>query len=96
MPENQERKRTLGDILLTTGVGVGMLTNCFEITKTFYEMGEKIAPRIQEYVGSVGSGAVEYGLPGLACLGTIALGAMAVKATDQYLVNKRINPEPEL
>jgi len=95
MSENQ-RKRTLGDIILTTGVGAGMLTNCFEVTKTFYEMGEKIAPRIQEYVGSVGSGVAEYGLPGLVCLGTIALGAMAVNATDKYLLNKRNNPEPEL
>ncbi|PIZ33680.1 MAG: hypothetical protein COY38_05260 [Candidatus Aenigmarchaeota archaeon CG_4_10_14_0_8_um_filter_37_24] len=96
MPENQERKRTLWGIVITAGVGAEMLTNVFEITKTFYEIGEKIAPRLQEYVGSIGSGAVEYGLPGLVCLGTLVLGGIAVKATDQYLLNRRYNPEPEL
>ena len=92
MTENQERKRTLWDIVITTGVGAGMLTNVFETTQGFYEMGEKIAPRIQEYVGSIGSGVAEYGLPGVACLGTLVLGALAVKATDQYLLSRKQNP----
>ena len=96
MPKNQERKRTLCDIVLTAGVGVGMLGNVFETTQRFYEMGEKIAPRIQEYVGSIGSGVAEYGLPGVVCVGTFALGALAVKATDQYLLSRKQNPEPEL
>ena len=96
MSEREGRKRTLWDIVITTGVGAVMLTNVFETTQRFYEMGEKIAPRIQEYVGSIGSGVAEYGLPGVVCVGTFALGALAVKATDQYLLSRKQNPEPEL
>lgn len=90
MTQNQ---RTLMDIVLTTGVGAGMITNVLVTTKTLYETGEKIAPRVQEYIGSIGSGAVEYGLLGSVCLGTIVLGALAVKATDQYLLNRKYNPK---
>ena len=96
MSEREGRKRTLWDIAITTGVGVGMLTNVFENTQRLYEMGEKIAPRIQEYIGSIGSGVVEYGLPGVACVGTLALGVLAVKATDKYLLDERVKQKTEL
>lgn len=89
MSENQERKRTFWDIIITTAVGEGMLLNTFVTTKAVHKVGEEIAPRIQEYVGSICSGAVEYGLPGITCLAAITVGAIAVKATDQYLLNRK-------
>ena len=88
MSEKQERRRSLSDMLITISVGGVMLTNVFETTEKFYKMGEKIAPGLQEYVGTVGSDVVEYGLPVLANLVTVTLGIIAVNATDKYLLNK--------
>jgi hypothetical protein len=96
MSEKKERKRTLFDIVVTTGVGTGMLTNVVVVTKHFYEIGEKVAPKIQEYVGSLGSGIIEYGLPTIAFGGALSLVPMAVKAIDQYLLNKKQDTEPNL
>jgi len=93
--ENQERKRRTLDILLTTGVGVGMITNFAVSTTTFMGLGEEIAPRIQEYVGSIGSEVVKYGLPLAASLAATGFGVIAVIATDKYLRNKRYNLEPK-
>lgn len=82
-------KRTLEDVLMTVGVGAGMAANVCECTNNFHKYGEKIAPRIQEYVGSMGSGAIEYGLPAMVAIATAWLGVLAVKATDQYLLNRK-------
>ena len=83
-------KRTPLEIALTIGVGTGILSNVVTVAKEFHKIGEEIAPRTQEYIGIIGSGAVEYGLPVLACLGGLVLGGVAVKATDQYLKNRKV------
>lgn len=77
-------KRTPLGILYTAGAAVGMAVNAMYTTETFYELGEKIAPRIHEYVGTIVSSAVQYGLPAIACLGTVFLAIIAVNATDKY------------
>lgn len=82
-------KRTLVDMVLTLGVGAAMLTNISVRTEKAHNFGEKIASNLQGYVGSIGAGAVEYGLPSFAALGTIALGLIAVRATDKYLMNRK-------
>jgi len=92
--ENKEEKRTLFGIVTTIGVGLGMTANVFQVTERFYGLGQKIAPKIQEYVGSIGSVVAEYGLPVGACVATITLAGLAVIATDKYLLGKKLKSEP--
>ena len=94
MEDTKERskRRSLWNILITVGVGGGMITNVIQSTETLYKMGEEIAPKIQGHVGSIGSEAFRYGLPGIAFLGTLAVGVIAVVATDKYLLDRTNQP----
>jgi len=89
MAENKN-KRTLEGIGLTAVVGTSMLANMVNATTTITEYAKRTAPEMQEYIGSIGSTSIEYTIPGIAFFGTMALGALATKATDYYyLLNRK-------
>ena len=76
-------KRNLGTILNDTAVGITMTLGGIEIFETMYKLGQQIGPEIQEYVGRIGSGAVEFGLPGLYAVAAVPLIYKTVKAIDR-------------
>jgi hypothetical protein len=81
-----EKKRKLTDIVTTAGIGVTTTVGGIEVIKTAVDIGDRIAPHIEKYAGSIGSGAVEYGLPVVAGLGLLSFIYTATKATDNYLL----------
>ena len=54
-----EKKRKLGDIVKTAGVGLITTVAGIEVFNEGIDIGNKIAPYIEKYVGLIGSGAVE-------------------------------------
>jgi len=49
-------------------------------------LGEQSAPVIREYVGNIGSGMVEYGLPGLYVVGAVPIICHTVKSVGNALL----------
>lgn len=72
------------------GVGSSMLVNILYATEYMAQKGNDLAAVAQDYAGSAGSGAVKYGLPIVAFIGTLALGVLAVRATDYYIANGKL------
>ena len=80
--------RSLKGIGITSLVGVEMVGAGIEITLRVHKDAVEIARTLPEVFGVV-SRAVEYGLMGLAMIGTSYLSYVAVKATDEYFLNRR-------
>lgn len=89
MSSGSKKRRSLNHILEVSGTGLIMLAGAARLTTWWYEVGKDVAPKVQEYVGTIGSGAVEYGLPGAALLVTSLATLKVIGMTDNYLVNKR-------
>lgn len=84
-----EKTRSIGDVVFTMGVGAAMIHNSIRVTQAFYDYSKEVAPGLQEYVGTLGKTAIEYGMPTFGFVATVFLGAIAIKATDDYMANKR-------
>lgn len=71
-------------------VGLGALVVCGGATMTekAYEQGQKIAPIMQEYIGSIGSEIVEYGLPTFIMGASIMFSYKAFKALNRRQVDQ--------
>ncbi|MFW6225746.1 MAG: hypothetical protein ACOC3V_02150 [bacterium] len=81
-----EKKRKLTDIVTTAGVGITTTVGSIEAINTMVDLGDRMAPHIEKYVGLIGSGAIEYGLHTMAGLAMLSLIYTATKATDNYLL----------
>ncbi|MBS3170780.1 hypothetical protein J4223_03285 [Candidatus Woesearchaeota archaeon] len=84
-----EKKRKLTDIVTTAGVGITTTVGGIELIKIAEDIGDRIAPHIEKYVGLIGSGVVEYGLPVVVVLGMFYFISTATKATDNYLLERQ-------
>ena len=85
-----KNKRKLDDIAITAGVGITTTYGGIELIQRAVDVGDKVAPHIEKYVGLIGSNAFEYGLPVLIGLGVSYFVYTAAKATDRYLLEQRI------
>ena len=81
-----EKKRKLIDIVSTAGIGLTTIIGGIEVIKTAADMGDRIVPHIEKYVGLIDSGAIEYGLPVAVGLSMLSFIYTATKATDNYLL----------
>ena len=75
----------VGRVLSDLVVGSHMLVSVAKCTEFAIEEGHNLAAVVQDYAGNLGSGIVEYGLPIATLIGTLAVSALAVKATDSYM-----------
>lgn len=79
------KRKTLDDIITIANVGALSTLGGIKLVKVVYEVGEKIAPQAEKYVGLIGYGAIKYGLPVLVALGAGCVVCTAIKATNNYL-----------
>ena len=80
--------RSLKGIGITSLVGVEMVYAGIESMLHVHKDALEIMETLPEVFGVV-SRAVEYGLMGLSMIGLAYVGYIAVKATDEYFLNRR-------
>ena len=53
------------------------------ILETVYEAGQQLGPKLQEYVGSLGSGIIAFGMPTIYLASIVPIIYKTVKALDR-------------
>ncbi len=86
--------KTVGKLLITIGVGTGLLRNCYEVVKGFNADIQNNASWLQESFGSMGYRTLEIGVPAITCIGCLALTAIGTYATGKYLFNSEPKRNP--
>ena len=74
----------------TAVVGTLTLAGGIEVVKRTVEYANSIAPSIERHLGIIASGVVEYGYPAVAGLVAVSAIYTATKATDKYLLERRV------
>lgn len=81
-------RRTVEGICTTLAVGSVMAGNFVRVLSKSEELGDKLAPEAQKYIGFLGSEVVRWGVP-LLLTATIAyIGIVAIRATDNYFLKR--------
>lgn len=88
----KENKRSLEALLSLSAVGITMSLGTAQLVQTMHEFGCEYGSKLQEYIGTVGSAALEYGFPGGY---TIAMGAF-IYGTLKILDNHARQSQLEL
>ena len=83
------RKNKLNAILCPIATAIIGLSGATNIAEALQYLGEKITtPGMQEYIGKIGSGVIEYGWAAMGFLSALCFTGIATKATYEYFVNK--------
>ena len=81
-------ERTLWTLINDFSIGATMTMGALKIGETTYKLGKLVGSEIQDYVGTLGSGMVEYGMPGIYAAAAVSFIYNTVKAADRLQLSE--------